>query len=482
MRIGYVTPELSPFAKVGGLADVSAALPRALHDLGHDVRVVVPLYGRIDREALALKPVEGMTGLSLDLAGAKLDYRVLTAPIHSSGPPGFFVDCPPLYGGEDLYGSSDDEHLRFVFLCRAGLEIFQRMQWAPDIVHSHDWPTALLPLYLRSVYAWDQLFASTRSVFTIHNLGYQGYVPADRVADLGLGEHQRLLHQKDLAEGHVSLLKTGLMFAHCLTTVSPTYAREIQEPDLGMGLDDLLRQRSSELVGILNGIDDQEWNPTIDPHLTMRYSRKSLWRKAKNKEALLNGMGLPYVKSVPLVGIVTRLTAQKGLDLVMEVAPELLRREQMQMIVLGSGEPRFEQFFRELQAAFPAQVCFYSGFSNELAHRIEAGSDMFLMPSRYEPCGLNQMYSLVYGTVPIVRRTGGLADTVEQFDPSTGRGTGFVFEHYTAQGLRWAMDMALRTYADPDAWSTLVQSGMAQDFSWETQAKRYLQVYEQLTR
>jgi starch synthase len=479
LRILFVTAELAPLAKTGGLADVSAALPRYLGSRGHDVRVVLPLYGRIRARhpGLALEPVPGLSEVTFTHGARRVTFSVATTRIPGSTTPVFLVDCPPLFGRDAIYTQDGDEHLRFLVLTRAALEICQRWAWAPDVFHLHDWHAAMLPLYLRTLYAWDRLFEGSRTLLTIHNLGHQGVFGTSILPDLGLGADTGLLHQGDLAAGRVSFLKTGLLLAHRLSTVSPTYAREIRTPAYGFGLDDVLRARGRDLVGILNGVDYAEWNPSTDAHLVARYSEKSLHRKEKNKQALLEALGLPYAKGVPVLGIVTRLSPQKGIELLYGPLPELLATRDVRFVALGSGGGEYEGFLRSLAERFPGKACFYSGFSEKLAHLIEAGSDFFLMPSRYEPCGLNQMYSLKYGTAPVVRQTGGLADTVHPFDRRTGTGTGFVFEHFTPEGLAWAIDQGLIAHADAKAWRALQKNAMAEDFSWERQGPQYEALY-----
>ena len=480
LNILFATSEVAPFAKTGGLADVSAALPRALHDAGHDVRLFLPLYARVDEGGYAHEPIEGLQGLQLQLGGHRVTYSIRQAKLPGSSLTVHLVDCPGLYQRPGIYTQDADEHLRFLLLTRAPLECCQRFQWAPDLVHCNDWQTALAPLYLKSVYAWDRLFQNARSVLTIHNLGYQGLFGSGVAGDLGLGDASHLLHQDDLRAGRLGFLKHGILYADALTTVSPTYAREIQTEAYGVGLHDLLKRRAGALTGILNGVDATEWNPRTDTLIPQRYSEKSLYRKEKNKQALHEQLGLEYVKGAPLTGIVSRLTVQKGFELVASALPGLLRASNLRLAVLGTGEKKHEDVFTWLQGQFPGRVCFYRGYSNELAHRIEAGADLFLMPSFYEPCGLNQMYSLAYGTIPVVRRTGGLADTVEPWDPGSRRGTGFVFEHFTADGLRWALDRALETYADPKAWRQLMLNAMSRDFSWPRQAAEYEALYRRL--
>ena len=338
----------------------------------------------------------------------------------------------------------------------------------------------MIPLLFRTVYRWDQLFDHVRTVMTIHNIGYQGIFGPNIVPDLELANDTYLLHQEDLNKGQVGFLKTGLLYADGLTTVSPTYAKEIQTEEHGMGMEEILRVRKERLVGLLNGVDYEEWDPAHDPLIPHSYSLEDPSGKAKNREALLRGVGLPGSPTAPVIGMVTRLTAQKGLDLVEKVLPEILRERDMRLVVLGSGEPRYEEFLLRMRRTFPGKVHFHNGFSNDLAHLIEAGSDAFLMPSKYEPCGLNQMYSLRYGTVPIVRKTGGLADTVDLYDPETGEGTGVVFEHYNTAGLRWAILATLDLYRNKAVWEKIVKSGMEKDFSWEKQGALYVELYRRL--
>jgi starch synthase len=387
------------------------------------------------------------------------------------------VVCPALYGREATYTADADEHLRFAMLSRAAIESCQRMGFAPDVFHVHDWHTALVPLYLKTVYAWDKLFAATKTVLTIHNIGYQGVVGAEAKDELGFGEYASLLHQDDLARGRLSFLTTGILYATTLSTVSRTHAREMMTPEYGMGLDGLLRARADSFTGIVNGIDTAIWSPEIDAHLPARYSADDLDGKAVCKRALSEEVGLSSAADAPLLGIVSRMTAQKGLDLAFDVLPKALAHTSMRLVVLGSGDSRYERFFTDLARRFPGQAAYRQGYDEPLAHRIEAGCDLFLMPSRYEPCGLNQMYSQRYGTVPVVRKTGGLADTVHHFDRATGQGTGFVFEHATPEGLEWALVQALRAFRDPHTFIQIQLNGMGEDFSWQRRVREYEALY-----
>ncbi len=480
LKICLAASEITPLAKTGGLADVAGALTAYLDARGHDVRALVPFHSAISTSGLDITPVDFLQDRHLWLGQNHFRYSIDTVTLPGSTARIYLLRCPALYDRPGVYTSEPDEHLRFIALSRVAIEMCQQMSFAPDIFHCHDWHTALIPLYLKSLYAWDRLFAQTRSVLTIHNIAFQGVFGADIVHDMGLRDHRGSLHQEDLGHDRVNFLKTGVMYADLLTTVSPTYAQEILGPEFGMGLQDLLNQRRDSLIGILNGIDDAEWDPRHDPLIAYSYDARRTSGKRQNKEALLRELGLEPHVELPLIGMVTRLTAQKGLDLVQQVVPELIEHGRFALAVLGSGETRYEQFFHWLQERFPGRVCFWRGFSNRLAHRIEAGSDLFLMPSLFEPCGLNQMYSLRYGTPPIVRRTGGLADSVQLFDPVSGRGTGVVFNDYDAPALRWAIAYGLNLYRDKRTWRRLMQNGMAMDYSWKRQGQIYVDVFRRL--
>lgn len=481
LKIGFVTSEVTPFARTGGLGDVSAAFPKYLHRQGHDVRVFVPLYSRIRIEEYDFAAVPEVQDVVMRGAPTMPRFSLFSATLPGSTLKVLFVHCPELYDRSGLYSRDPDESLRFALLTRATIESAQRMGWSPHVFHSQDWQAALLPLYLRTVYGWDQLFRSTGTVLTIHNIGYQGMFSSSVVPSLGLEEARQHLDASDLREGRINFMKTGIQWADEITTVSPTYANEILRETYGMGLHTVLQQRREHLTGILNGIDPDVWNPSTDPHLAQRYSVKSLARKEKNKEDLLQRASLPYENGIPVFGIVTRLTVQKGIDFLHQPLLEMLQQRDVRLVVLASGEARYEEMFTGLAARFPGKVAFRRGFDDALAHKIEGGADFFLMPSLYEPCGLNQMYSLKYGTIPIVRRTGGLADTVELFDRASKKGTGIVFDHPNPDGVRWALRYALELYADKEAWKTLVRNAMACDTSWDVQGEKYVELYERIS-
>ena len=482
LKICVSSAEVAPLAKTGGLADVAAALPAYLHRQGHDVRLLMPRYARLESQGLKIEPVVNLQDLTMRIGPWDVSYSIDTTILPGTDLPIYLLRCPVLYGREGIYTQDEDEHLRFLLLSRAAIEMCQRMRFAPDIFSCHDWHTALIPLYLRTLYGWDRLFKNTKSVLTIHNIGYQGMFPAAILSDLSLGDAAAHLHQADLASGVINFLKSGILYAHLVTTVSPTYAREMQGPEYGAGLDGLLRERSDSVIGILNGVDYNEWDPASDTLIPANYTIDNLAGKAICKRELMDDFGLKGGAKQPLIGIVSRLVGQKGFELVENVVPGLLQERNFSLAVLGSGEWRYEQFFGRLQQAFRDRVCFYKGYSNKLAHWIEAGTDLFLMPSLYEPCGLNQMYSLKYGTVPVVRKTGGLADSVELVNPDAGTGTGIVFDHYDDSGLRWAIRSGLDLYANRPLMQKIVHNGMAQDFSWERQGAQYVDLFRKLSR
>ncbi len=467
MRILFVASEVSPYAKTGGLGDVAGALPAELRSRGHDVITVTPLYDAVDRSGLIRRDAT----LRADLGDHDITAGVLEDPRTST----LFLDVPSLYGRATLYTDDPDEALRFAVLSRLSLAIPGLLDWRPDVIHCNDWQTGLIPAYVRAGAVTE--LTGTPTLLTIHNLGYQGGFEADVVEDLGLAPIAHLVHQEHLRDGYIGFLETGILHADLVTTVSPTYAKEIQTPELGLGLDPLLRERSADVLGILNGIDTSEWNPLTDPHIPFHYSEKSLWRKEKDKEALCGKVGLPYRRHVPVVGIVSRLVDQKGLAYVEGPLVHFLDTWDMRLVVVGTGAPEYEALFRRLSITYPGRAAFINRFDVPLSHLVEAGADIFLMPSRYEPCGLNQMYSLAYGTVPVVRRVGGLADTVSPFDPILGTGNGFVFDDPTPVALGWALGRALTLHLNSRSWRLLQHNGMAADNSWTRRAVDYEAAY-----
>jgi starch synthase len=463
-----VSSEVAPFAKTGGLADVVGSLPPVLRSYGEEVAVVIPRYGSID-----LKTARRVWDhLPVYLGPDSYPVSIYQAPAEF---PVYLVDCPPLYDRKGLYGESGldypDNHIRFAVFCRAALGVARNL-FRTDIFHCHDWQTGLVPAYLRTTLATDPTFLGCRTLFTIHNLGYQGLFPKTALAEVALDPS---VYRPDGMEfyGRVSYIKAGIEFADALSTVSPTYAREIQTPELGFGLDARLRERANVLTGILNGVDYTEWSPQMDPHIPAHYSIEDLGGKAICKRKLLEEFGLPAeAMDRPLLGIVSRFTRQKGTDILAEIAAQIVA-EDVYLVALGTGDPEYEEFFIRMQAEHPGRIAARIGFDEGMAHRIEAGADIFLMPSRYEPCGLNQIYSLHYGTVPVVRATGGLDDTIEE-------GTGFKFADYSGQALLEAIRAAVRAFADHEGWQEMMRRGMRKDFSWKTSAAAYSALYRRV--
>ncbi|MBI2468775.1 MAG: glycogen synthase GlgA [Candidatus Rokubacteria bacterium] len=476
-RILFVASEVEPFAKTGGLADVVGALPKALEGLGHDVRVFMPKYRGVEGVTGPLRPLVPRLAVPIGdrvVEGAVLEGRMGRAV------PVYFLAQDHYYDRTTLYttpeGDYEDNCERFVFFARAALEALGRLDWMPQVVHVHDWQTGLVPVYLETLYRDAPVGRDVATVFTIHNLAYQGLFWHYDLPMTGLGWD--LFTPAGIEfYGKLSFLKGGLVFADLLTTVSPTYAGEIQTPEYGEGLDGVLRERGADLVGILNGIDYEGWNPATDAEIPKRFGPDDLDGKAACREALREELGLAAAgPAAPLCGMVSRLVDQKGLDLVLAEAPGIVAAGG-QLALLGSGDERYERAFTALAAAHPGAVAVRLGFDAGLARRIYAGADCFLMPSRYEPCGLGQLIALRYGTIPIVRRTGGLADTVREWGPATGRGTGFGFETYTPEACGGAVARALQAYRDPAGWRRLVRNAMAEDFSWEASAQHYVNCY-----
>ena len=466
-RILMVASEAAPFAKTGGLGDVLGSLPPALARLGDEVAVVLPRY-----RGVAL-PRERIWD-NLPIHAGPYAYFVGIDQVIRQQVRYLFVDCPVLYDRDGIYsgpgGDYGDNHIRFAVLCRAAIDI-ARYLFRPQVFHAHDWQAGLLPVYLRENFKGDPTFFGVPTVFTIHNLGYQGFFPEMFFRDLALD--RSVLHPEGLEfHGGLSFMKAGIVWADAVNTVSPTYAREIQTPEYGFNLDGLLRSRAAKLSGILNGADYTEWDPVTDDYLAANYSAADLSSKPACKLDLLREMHLPADPDRPLIGIVSRLAYQKGMDLAVEIVPWLISQDAA-LVALGSGESGLEGAFRALRDAHPDRVAVRIGYNEGLAHRIEAGSDMFLMPSRYEPCGLNQIYSLRYGAVPVVRSTGGLEDTVDHE-------TGFKFGPLSIPEITAALTAALNAYHDRDGWANRMRLGMSKDFSWDASARQYHKLYRDL--
>jgi starch synthase len=478
MRVCMLTPEAFPYAKTGGLADVLAALPAALGRLGVEVTVMLPAY----REALRVAGSVEHLGSVRAPVSSRLEPATIVR-VAGARVPTLMVQAPRYFDRDGLYGFGGQDHAdnaeRFVFFCRAALEWLRGLGTPPDIIHCHDWQTGLAPAMLRATAPLYSELRRVRLVQTVHNLAYQGRYWA---ADWHLLNLDGRYFTSDTLElyGDISFLKAGLVFADFITTVSPRYAREIQTPEFGEGLDGVLRARARRLRGIVNGIDYRLWNPATDGLITARYDVGAMGGKARCKTDLQQALGLQVDAAPPLLVMVSRLAAQKGLDVALSALPSLLEGSDLQVVLLGSGDPWLESGFHDLAQRFPQRVAIRIGFDEQLAHRIVAGGDLFLMPSRYEPCGLSQLYSLRYGTVPVVHATGGLDDTVGEFDAASASGTGFKFAPCTPEALRDAVSRAIAVRRDATAWTRLQERGMREDFSWERSAGAYRNLYSEL--
>ena len=469
IHVAFVTSEMAPYVKTGGLADISAALPKALVRLGHRVTVVLPRYAGIP-----FPPGEfgGSVHVPVDaIARSAGFFRTRT----EHGVDVVFVEHPPFYERPAIYGDYEDNRLRFAFLSRAAIEYFRSRGERPGVFHAHDWQTGLIPVYLKAFYWDDPALYRSPSVFTIHNVAYQGQFGLDTVGLLGLpwnlGTSEALEYR-----GAVSYLKGGIQFSELVNTVSPHHAWEIQRPEHAFGFDAIIRARGGDFSGILNGVDYDEWDPRADRRIARSYGPDDLAGKTECKADLLRTFGLAEFPDLPVVGVVSRLVWQKGFDIVAGASYDLLQRR-MRMVVLGTGDHGVQEGLRALQARDPSRFSTYFGYDETLAHKIMAGSDLFLMPSRSEPCGLTQMYALRYGTPPIVRTAGGLVDTVEPWDRAKGTGTGFRFDNPDGTGLMWALDQGLAALKDKKGRERLLKNGMARDFSWDRSAREYVDLY-----
>jgi starch synthase len=473
MRILFVASEALPYAKTGGLADVIEALPRALVKLGHEVAVFLPRYRGVKSSKVILPSVTIPQG-------PRLRFPAITDGSVLHGIRYFFLDDAFYFDRDGIYGDKiqefPDNAERFTEFCRAAIELAKQV-WLPDLIHCHDWQTAMVPVLLRTSYGDDPVVKNLPVVFTIHNMGYHGIFPKEALERAGIPTS--IFHPGGIEFfGNVNFLKGGLIYSDYLTTVSPKYAQEIQTSEFGFGLEGVIRSRGDRMVGILNGVDYSTWSPDKDTLIPLKYSAKNMAGKRACKEALLEEMHmLRDNPNRPVLGIVSRFADQKGFDLIAEIAHELMQ-EDIQLAVLGTGERKYEELFRALATDFPGRVGLKVAYDNRMAHLIEAGADMFLMPSRYEPCGLNQIYSLRYGTVPIVRATGGLDDTIESFDLEHGTGTGFKFTEYTGAALLYTIRQALHHYSNEGIWKRIQLNGMAKDYSWNTSASEYAKLYE----
>jgi starch synthase len=477
MHIAFVASEGVPFSKTGGLADVVGALPRALAALGHQVSVYLPRY----RQTKLADPVTVVGSITIPFDD-KYRFASVVKGASQPGASFYFIEYPQYFDRDALYGTPagdyPDNAERFALFSRAVLEA-SKIIGVPHIFHCHDWQSALVPVLLRTIYAEDPAFRDVGTVFTIHNMGYQGLFPAEVLPLLMLPWDLFTMSKMEFF-GQVNFLKGALTYSDFVTTVSRKYSQEIQTAEYGFGLEGVLRDRAATVTGILNGVDYDEWSPQVDKFTVAGFSPHDLSGKAKCKQDLLAAFGVKNADpKVPLIGIVSRFAAQKGFDLIAQIM-DRLAREELIMVVLGSGDKVYEEMFARLNKQFPNKIAVKVAYDNAVAHKIEAGADMFLMPSRYEPCGLNQIYSLKYGTVPIVRATGGLEDTIEPWDATSGKGTGFRFTDYTGEALLLTIKHALQAFRDQTSWQVMMRNGMSKDFSWNASAREYGKVYERV--
>ncbi|MBX5450954.1 glycogen synthase GlgA [Thermogemmatispora sp.] len=472
LKILILAAEIVPFVKVGGLADVVGALPKALQALGHDVRLAMPRYRQVDPERFQLTPV--LDRITVDMNKFQATVSVRRGTIGNDIPV-YMIDAPRFFERENVYGYTDDGE-RFILFCRAALEAMRALDWSPDIIHCNDWHTGIVPNWMHTIYRHDPFYAGAATVYTIHNLAYHGIFGYRILEVAGVAANGFLYPQIAELANVVDIMGRGILFADAITTVSERYAQEILTPAFGEKLDHLLRSRKDRLFGILNGIDYEEWNPANDRYIAATFDANTLERRAENKRALQEQAHLPPRPDVPLLAMISRLTDQKGFDLLAQIAHPLLAQG-VQFVVLGIGDPHYQELFQHLKQQYPDQVASFFTFNTELAHRIYSGSDMFLMPSRFEPCGLGQMIAMRYGSVPIVHSVGGLADTVHEYDPRSGEGNGFTFMRYDPWELFAAIVRALELYRFPDIWRDLQRRGMAADYSWHASAVRYVDVY-----
>lgn len=489
-KILFVTSEVYPFIKTGGLADVSSALPQKLQELGHNVRLVVPKYGAIDERKFKIHEVVRLKDIPVKIGEKEVIFSLRSSFL--IGPKVrvqiYYLDNQEYFGGRhSLYSDPltnedyPDNDERFILLARSVFELIQRLLWVPDVIHLNDWQCGMVAPYLRALMDQDPNLKNIKILFTIHNLGFQGIFPKSTFEKTGLpkefNSEKGIVHK-----GNVNFLKAGLVYSDMINTVSETYAKEIcTVKEIAQGLDDVLSKRKKNVFGIVNGIDTSVWNPETDTKIAQKYSIKNLDKKIENKKALADNFNFEFKKDVPVISMITRLIDNKGMDLIEKAFPDLMKLD-IQFVLLGTGDKKYNRFFMNMASKYHEKFSCFIGFDDELAHLIEAGSDMFLMPSKFEPCGLNQMYSLVYGTVPIVRKTGGLADTVQPFNPKTKTGNGFVFEKYNPKEMLAEIKNAIKIYTTtPETWKVIQQNGMKSDFSWLKSTNKYVELYQKLT-
>ncbi len=485
MKIAFLASEAVPYAKTGGLADVAGSLPKALTELGCEVKLFLPKYSYIDESKFGLKYNWSVGEMLIRISGHLRSVHLHQAMLNNSNVEVNFIDCPHYFHRGLIYTNDHDEDERFILFSKGVIESLQRLKWTPDVIHCNDWQTGLVPLFIKDNYNWDRMFDKTATLFTIHNIGYQGRFSKATLLNAEIRGSLFYPGGPVEFEDAVSFMKTGIVFSDMINTVSKTYAHEILTPEYGAGLHNVLSTRKNDLYGILNGVDYDTWNPETDKHLSLKYSKDNLLGKFKNKKFLLEHFGIPFNENIPLIGIVSRMVNQKGFDIFAGALQDLMQLD-AQWVILGSGEDRYEEMFRHIARVLPHKVGTYIGFNNELSHLIEAAADMFLMPSRYEPCGLNQIYSMKYGTVPIVRKTGGLADTVQDWDEmsyySLDIGNGFSFNDYTSYALFLTVQRAVNAFHHKESWKKIVQNGMNRDYSWQNSAKEYIVLYEKAVK
>lgn len=481
-KILFVASEVVPFAKTGGLADVVGSLPRALMQLGCEVAVVLPKYKNISPEKYKLK-LE-IKDMAVPMGMGEMSTDILSTRLGDTHGTVYFVRNDRYFDRDGFYGTPEgdyhDNAERFAFFSRAVLEMLKALNWYPEVLHLNDWQTGLVAAYLKTLYRSQPPFDSMKSLFTIHNMAYQGLFPKYILPMTGIG-WEEFQHEKLEFYDQVNFLKAGLVYSDALNTVSERYAQEIQTDEFGHGLQGVLKARSTDLYGIVNGIDNDEWNPATDKEIPAQYTAKNHEKKVASKKKLLKEQGLQFHPDTPVIGLISRLTDQKGLDLVAEIIEEFLGMD-VQFVVLGTGEPKYHTLLEGLKSRFPDKLAVALKFDNRLAKLIYAGSDMFLMPSRFEPCGLGQMIAMKYGTIPLVRATGGLADTVENLSPDGKKGTGFVFENYRSDELLFTIKRAVEAFHQPKLWGGLIERAMKRDFSWDASARKYLELYERIIK
>lgn len=485
MKIAFVASEVVPFAKTGGLADVAGSLPKEIKEFGHDIKVFMPKYFSVDEKKFGLEYISWIGSIPIRVSGRSLEVHFHKGYLPNSRVEIYFIDYPRFFHRHTIYTNDIDEDERFILFSKAVIELIQKLKWKPDIVHLNDWQTGLVPLLIKDNYSWDKIFNRTATVFTIHNIGYQGSFPKETLYKAEINPRFFESPGQVEHEGKLNFLKAGISFTDIITTVSETYARELLLPEYSFGMHHVLNYRSEDFYGILNGIDYNIWNPETDKHIPYNYSIKDISGKLENKKELLKHFGLAFDEHIPVIAVISRLAVQKGFDILLS-SMEYLMSLNFQLVLLGSGEYEYESAFNALANKYSHKFGIYVGYNNDLSHLMEAGADMFLMPSHYEPCGLNQIYSLKYGTVPIVRKTGGLADTVKDWDEMSALGkdigNGYSFTDYNGYALTNAVERAIRDFHNKPIWEKIQKNGMSEDFSWRRSAEKYINLYKKAAK